>query len=231
MAQTPQHTWCRMSKRFAIKECFYTMQGEGTHSGRAAVFLRFAGCNLWSGTEDGREHGKGDCAKWCDTDFVGGDKMSADEIADLLDATHPDIAINPITTSRFLVITGGEPTLQVTEALIELLHRRGWTVAIETNGTISNPALRIIDWVCVSPKRGSTLAISDFDEMKVVLPGGWTESELLDLEAKADEAKAMLYAQPQDSPESAGIERCVAWVLNHPRWRLSYQTHKAVGLR
>jgi 7-carboxy-7-deazaguanine synthase len=231
MAQTPLPTWCPMSKRFAVKECFYTMQGEGAHSGRAAVFLRFAGCNLWSGTEDGREHGKGDCAKWCDTDFVGGDKMTADEIADAADAAWPAIEINPVTTSRYLVMTGGEPTLQVTEALVELLHRRGWIVAIETNGTIANPALRIIDWVCVSPKRGSSLAVSKFHELKVVLPGGWSEDELLDLESKADAAAAMLFAQPQDSPGSSGIERCVAWVLNHPRWRLSYQTHKALGLR
>jgi 7-carboxy-7-deazaguanine synthase len=207
---------------YAVKEIFYTLQGEGANAGRPAVFCRFAGCNLWSGREEDRARAT---CRFCDTDFVGADGPgggkfdSADDLAAGIAAAWEGGG-----GSRFVVLTGGEPMLQVDDALVEALHRRGFEVAIETNGTL--PVSALIDWVCVSPKAGTSLAQRTGDELKLVYP-----QPDLPPEAVADLAFKLRYLQPMDGPERArNTAAAVAYCKAHPRWRLSLQTHKVIGI-
>jgi 7-carboxy-7-deazaguanine synthase (Cx14CxxC type) len=210
---------------YTVKEIFYTLQGEGFHAGRAAVFLRFAGCNLWSGREEDRAAA---VCKFCDTDFFGvgpegGRFPTAAELADAVAARWPVTAEGG--GRRFVVCTGGEPLLQLDEPALDALHALGFEVAIETNGTQRAP--RGIDWICVSPKANAPLALHGGDELKLVFPqdGGEPERfEQLDFRH--------FFLQPMDGPAvRENTRRAVAYCLEHPRWRLSVQTHKSLGLR
>jgi 7-carboxy-7-deazaguanine synthase len=209
---------------YQVKEIFYTLQGEGANAGRPAVFCRFAGCNLWSGREADRATAT---CKFCDTDFVGTDGtlggkfLDADALADQIAAQWP----TPDTSNRFVVMTGGEPLLQVDAALIDALHARGFEIAVETNGTIAAPAG--IDWICVSPKAGAPWVQRQGHELKVVWPQ--TGFALAELEA-ADFLNR--YLQPMDNVLRAdNTEACIAACLQNPKWRLSLQTHKITGIR
>ncbi len=209
---------------YQVKEIFYTLQGEGANAGRPAVFCRFAGCNLWSGREQDRTTA---VCKFCDTDFVGTDGTlggkfgGADALADQIAAQWP----TPDRANRFVVMTGGEPLLQVDAELIDALHGRGFQIAVETNGTISAPVG--IDWICVSPKAGAPWVQRAGQELKVVWPqAGFTLDELesADFENR--------YLQPMDNPQRAdNTEQCIAMCLQRPAWRLSLQTHKITGIR
>lgn len=208
---------------YAVKEIFLTLQGEGAQAGRPAVFCRFAGCNLWSGREADRERA---ACTFCDTDFVGtdGTKGGRYEGAEALAAAIEDEWIGG-RERRFCVLTGGEPLLQVDEALIAALHRRGFFIAVETNGTISPPPG--IDWICVSPKAGSELAIRQGNELKLVYPQP---------EAPPEKFAALAFErfllQPMDGPEIAdNTRRAMQYCLEHPQWQLSLQTHKLIGIR
>ncbi len=207
---------------YHVKELFYTLQGEGAQAGRPAVFLRFAGCNLWTGREADRA--KAIC-QFCDTDFVGtdglnGGKYAAEELAEWAAALWPDRAQG----TPYIVCTGGEPLLQLDEALIAALHAAGLEVAVETNGTLPLPAG--IDWACVSPKAGAALAVTGGDELKLVFPqpAAWPDAfEHLDF--------AHFYLQPMDGERTAANTRAaVAYCLEHPRWKLSLQTHKLLDI-
>jgi 7-carboxy-7-deazaguanine synthase len=234
---------------YSVKEIYKTLQGEGAQTGRAAVFLRFAGCNLWSGLERDRERA---ICQFCDTDFVGTDgpgggkfadaeqladavgsawnsgTLDSDVMAGLDPAIHeemsPSAKMNAKAGKPYVVCTGGEPLLQLDEALITALHGRGFEIAIETNGTLQAPAG--IDWVCVSPKAGAPLVQKSGDELKLVFP-----------QKDADPARfeqldfKHFFLQPMDGPEQrANIELAAQYCLSHPRWRLSLQTHKLIGL-
>ncbi len=208
---------------YTVKEIFYTLQGEGANVGRPAVFCRFAGCNLWTGHERDRETA---VCQFCDTDFVGvgpdgGRFASANALADAVAARWPDDG----TGDRFVVCTGGEPLLQLDEPLIAALHARGFSVAIETNGTLLAPPG--IDWTCVSPKAQADLVLRTGDELKLVYPQ-------LDAppERYADLDFRHFFLQPMDGPDVAEHTRqAIDYCLHHPRWRLSLQTHKLLGLR
>lgn len=208
---------------YTVKEIFFTLQGEGVHAGRPAVFCRFAGCNLWSGREEDRA---GAVCTFCDTDFVGvgpdgGRFATAAALADAVAARWPDAPGG----RRFVVCTGGEPLLQLDEAAIDALHARGFEVAVETNGT--QPLPRGLDWVCVSPKADAPLAVSGGDELKLVYPQPLAPPERFE---GLDFRHWLL--QPMDGPDVAEATRAaVAYCLAHPRWRLSVQTHKVVGVR
>jgi 7-carboxy-7-deazaguanine synthase len=209
---------------YQVKEIFYTLQGEGANAGRPAVFCRFAGCNLWSGREQDR--GTAVC-KFCDTDFVGTDGTlggkfaSADALADQIAAQWP----TPDQANRFVVMTGGEPLLQVDTELIDALHVRGFEIAVETNGTIVAPAG--IDWICVSPKAGAPWLQRAGHELKVVWPQAGFALE--ELESADFENR---YLQPMDNILRAdNTEKCIALCLQRPAWRLSLQTHKITGIR
>jgi 7-carboxy-7-deazaguanine synthase len=206
---------------FTVKEIFYTLQGEGARAGRAAVFLRFAGCNLWSGREQDRATA---VCQFCDTDFVG---MNADggrfETADAL--ADAAIARWPGGGAPYVVCTGGEPLLQLDTPLIEALHARGFEIAIESNGTL--PAPPGIDWICISPKANAEFVQRSGNELKFVYP-----------QAGADPARYEglafdhFFLSPMDSPErDANTQAAIAYCLEHPQWRLSLQTHKVLGLR
>jgi 7-carboxy-7-deazaguanine synthase (Cx14CxxC type) len=208
---------------YAVKEIFKTLQGEGRNSGRVAVFCRFAGCNLWSGRESDRATA---ACRFCDTDFVGTDGSgggrfdTAEELASAITAEWGEDC-----DRRLVVLTGGEPLLQVDQPLLSALHAAAFEIAIETNGTIEVPAG--IDWICVSPKAGAPLAQTCGDELKLVYPQDGTAPR--DFEG-LDFAHFLL--QPMDGAEiarntAAAIDYCMA----HPRWRLSVQTHKAIGIR
>jgi 7-carboxy-7-deazaguanine synthase len=204
---------------YAIKEIFYTLQGEGANTGRAAVFCRFAGCNLWSGREDDRADAS---CNFCDTDFVGTDGEGGGRFktADELAAACAAVAPHP----GLIVLTGGEPMLQVDEPLIEALHARGFTVALETNGTLAVPAS--IDWICVSPKAGTEIRQRTGDELKLVYPQAG-----LDPEALLTWEFPHRFLQPMDGPEAAAnTARALAYCKAHPGWRLSLQTHKILGI-
>ncbi len=205
---------------YTVKEIFYTLQGEGGQAGRAAVFLRFAGCNLWSGREEDRADAQ---CRFCDTDFVGGDKYAdAALLADAVAALWPAPA--GAAGAPYVVCTGGEPTLQLDAALIDALHARGFEIAIETNGTRPLPAG--IDWVCVSPKAGTELAVTAGDEIKLVWP-----QDGIDPGALAGLAFRHHFLQPMDGADrAAATAACVRYCLTHPRWRLSLQTHKIIGI-
>lgn len=210
---------------YAVKERFYTLQGEGANAGRAAVFLRFTGCNLWSGREADRAKGPGGCSRWCDTDFVGTDGEgggrwpTAASLARAVSETWEGDG-----GTKLVVCTGGEPLLQLDEALIDALHAEGFEVAIETNGTIEVP--RGVDWVCVSPKAGGALVVTGGQELKLVIP-----QEGIDPSAYESMGFERLYVQPMDGPDRArNTAMAVAWCKARPRWRLSVQTHKVVGI-
>jgi 7-carboxy-7-deazaguanine synthase len=208
---------------YSVKEIFYTLQGEGTHAGRPAVFCRFAGCNLWNGRESDRATA---ICKFCDTDFVGTDGegggkfAGAAVLAQAVDALWPETH----TANKFVVFTGGEPLLQLDQALIAAMHARGFEIAIETNGTL--PAPEGVDWICVSPKMGSELRVRKGNELKVVIPQ--QGQRLADYEALDFEH---FYLQPMDGPDAArntrlAIETC----KNNPKWKLSIQTHKLLQI-
>ena len=208
---------------YAVKEIFRTLQGEGAHAGRAAVFCRFSGCNLWSGREEDRDTAQ---CRFCDTDFVGmdGTKGGRYRNAEALAATIAG-EWGSETAHRFVVLTGGEPLLQVDAALCEALHAQGFTIAVETNGTLDPP--KGLDWICVSPKAGTQLRVVSGDELKLVYPQAGAEPALFE---HLDFARFAL--QPMDGPDqAANAAKAVAYCLAHPRWRLSVQTHKTLGIR
>ncbi len=215
-----------MSYAYAVKEIYYTLQGEGANTGRPAVLLRFAGCNLWSGREQDRATAQ--CG-FCDTDFVGTDGPggarfdSSEALARAVAAAWPAGGGAP-GARRFVVCTGGEPLLQLDESLTAALHASGFEIAIETNGTLLPPPG--IDWVCVSPKAGVELALRWGDELKLVFP-----QEGLPPESLEDLNFRHWFLQPMDGPDRArNTELAVRYCLAHPRWRLSLQTHKLVGI-
>ena len=206
---------------YAVKEMFLTLQGEGVQSGRRALFIRFAGCNLWSGREADRASA---ICRFCDTDFVGTDGDGGGKFADAAALVDRAVARWGEAPERFCVLTGGEPMLQVDDALVTALHGAGFTIAIETNGTL--PVHRAIDWVCVSPKAGSEVVQRTGDELKLVWP------QPIDLAAiEAWDFRHWLI-QPMDSATAeANRAAAIELVLSRPRWRLSLQTHKLLGLR
>jgi 7-carboxy-7-deazaguanine synthase (Cx14CxxC type) len=199
---------------YAVKEIFLTLQGEGAHAGRAAVFCRFSGCNLWSGREQDRSSAT---CKFCDTDFVG---ASADHLADTIAAQWTGANAN-----RYVVLTGGEPLLQVDPPLIDALHARGFEIGVETNGTIAPPDG--LDWICVSPKAGADLVARRGHELKLVYPQqGAAPEDYLGLSFER------FSLQPMDGPDATeNTARAVDYCLRHPEWRLSVQTHKTLGIR
>lgn len=207
---------------YSVKEIFLTLQGEGGQAGRAAVFCRFAGCNLWTGREQDRA---GAVCTFCDTDFVGTDGLgggkfeTAEALADAVERAWTGGREN-----RLVVCTGGEPLLQLDEPLIAALHARGFSIAVETNGTIAAPSG--VDWLCVSPKADAPLAQTSGQELKLVWP-----------QAGVDPARfegltfERFLLQPMDGPDREGATRaCIDYCLSHPRWRLSLQTHKYLGI-
>jgi 7-carboxy-7-deazaguanine synthase (Cx14CxxC type) len=207
---------------YAVKEIFLTLQGEGGQAGRAAVFCRFAGCNLWSGREQDRADA---VCTFCDTDFVGMDGpgggrfASADALADAVEAAW---AGGP--ADRLVVLTGGEPLLQLDEPLIAALHARGFALALETNGTI--PAPPGVDWICVSPKADAEVVQTSGQELKLVYPQAGVDPARF--EGLAFERFLL---QPMDGPDrEANTRAAIAYCLAHPRWRLSVQTHKYLGI-
>jgi 7-carboxy-7-deazaguanine synthase len=222
---------------YTVKEIFYTLQGEGAQAGRAAVFCRFAGCNLWSGREEDRATA---VCRFCDTDFIGagpdgGKFATADDLAERVVRCLPGAQMQGARgtknlwmsnlTRPFVVCTGGEPLLQLNAALIDALHGRGFEIAVETNGTIAAP--EGIDWICVSPKAGAKLVQTTGDELKLVFPQP---------DAPPQKFAALkfrhFFLQPMDGPERAeNTERAIRYCMEHPQWRLSLQTHKMVGIR
>ena len=209
---------------YSVKEIFYTLQGEGGQAGCAAVFLRFAGCNLWTGLE--RDRAQAVC-QFCDTDFVGTDGTlggkfkTAAELADVVQSEWP--AGHP--ENKLVVCTGGEPLLQLDDALIKALHERGFRIAVETNGTVASPA--DIDWICVSPKSDAPLNQSSGSELKLVFPQDKARPELFEsLNFK------YFFLQPMDGPEQQkNIALAIQYCMDHPKWRLSLQSHKLTGIR
>jgi len=208
---------------YAVKEIFYTLQGEGANAGRPAVFCRFAGCNLWSGLE--RDRASATCT-FCDTDFVGTDGEGGGKFA------TPDALADAVAKTwtgngrgqRLVVCTGGEPLLQLDEALIAALHARGFNVAVETNGTVAAPPG--LDWICVSPKANAALVLKHGDELKLVYPQDGAAPERFE-----DLAFTHRFLQPMDGADRiANSEKAVAYCLAHPQWRLSVQTHKYLGI-
>jgi 7-carboxy-7-deazaguanine synthase (Cx14CxxC type) len=212
---------------YAVKEIFLTLQGEGAHAGRAAVFCRFAGCNLWSGREQDRA---GAICQFCDTDFVGTDGTlggryaSADELADIIAAQWTGKDTNE-NANRYAVLTGGEPMLQLDGPLVDALHARDFAIGVETNGTILPP--EGLDWICVSPKAGADLVLRQGHELKLVFP-----QQAAMPEAFAGLAFERFSLQPMDGPDVIeNTARAVDYCLKHPQWRLSVQTHKTLGIR
>ncbi len=208
---------------YALKEVFYTLQGEGARTGRAAVFARFARCNLWSGHESQRDRA---ICQFCDTDFVGTDGpgggtfADATQLASHIDAMWPDAPGG----KRYVVCTGGEPLLQLDAPLIDALHERGFEIAIETNGTI--PVPDGIDWVCMSPKARADTVVTRGDELKLVYPQPGAEPERFE-----SLGFDHFFLQPMDGPDVVdNTARAVSYCLAHPRWRLSLQTHKLLGI-
>ena len=208
---------------YAVKEIFLTLQGEGAQAGRVAVFCRFAGCNLWSGREEDRASA---ACTFCDTDFVGLDGTRGGRYPDAAGLTAAIAAEwGEGRARRFVVLTGGEPLLQVDDALIAALHGAGFTIAVETNGTL--PAPPGLDWVCVSPKGTNALQITRGDELKLVYPQPDAPPERF---AGLDFARFSL--QPMDGPQlAANTARTIAYCLAHPHWQMSVQTHKTLGIR
>jgi 7-carboxy-7-deazaguanine synthase len=215
---------------YAVKEIFYTLQGEGANAGRPAVFLRFAGCNLWTGLERDRDKGPGGCSRWCDTDFVGtegpgGGKFSSP--AELVSAVashwpHPTRSGRPV--QPFVVCTGGEPLLQLDAPLLAEFNAAGWSVAVETNGTVEPPAGEL--WLTVSPKADTQLKVLRGNELKLVFPQVGAEPERFE-----SLGFQHFFLQPMDGPQAqqntaAALQYCLA----HPQWRLSLQIHKILKI-
>jgi len=208
---------------YAVKEIFKTLQGEGAHTGRAAVFCRFAGCNLWSGREQDRALAQ---CRFCDTDFVGVDGtgggrfVDAESLAKAIEAEWSGPA-----EGRYVVLTGGEPLLQVDDTLVDALHALGFEIGVETNGT--QPAPSGLDWICVSPKGGTELVLNSGDELKLVYPqANALPSQYENL------AFDHFYLQPMACEEAATYtQMAINYCIDNPRWRLSLQTHKTVGIR
>ena len=210
---------------YSVKEMYYTLQGEGAHTGRPAVFLRFAGCNLWSGRE---EHRAEAVCRFCDTEFVGTDGVgggkfeTAAELADAVSRTWPDVA----DSAPYVVCTGGEPLLQVDEDLLSALHASGFEIGVESNGTLAAPDG--IDWLCVSPKGSAPVVQMSGQELKLVYPQAEPEAQPekfvgLDFDN--------FFLQPLDSPDiEQNTRRAVEYCLAHPRWKLSIQSHKVLGI-
>jgi 7-carboxy-7-deazaguanine synthase len=210
---------------YAVKEIFYTLQGEGVHTGRAAVFCRFVGCNLWSGHEKDRA---GAICKFCDTDFVGTDGPDGgkfDTAARLAERIEQTWQSTSTSAKKFVVCTGGEPLLQLDRPLIDALHARDFEIAVETNGTVAAPSG--LDWICVSPKAGAKLIQNTGDELKLVFPQtGAPPEEFQGL------AFRHFFLQPMDGPHrQVNTDLALRYCLGHPVWRLSLQTHKFVGIR
>jgi 7-carboxy-7-deazaguanine synthase len=211
---------------YALKETFYSLQGEGAHAGRAAVFCRFAGCNLWSGREEDRAMS---VCSFCDTDFVGtngsggGTFVSSTELSAAVESVWLENVEQDV--KRFVVCTGGEPLVQLDDQLLAALHDRRFEVAVETNGTLVAPVG--IDWTCVSPKAGTELLLESGDELKLVYPQAGAEPELyehLDF--------GLFYIQPMDGPDfESNVLMARDYCLAHPRWRLGVQVHKLLGIR
>jgi 7-carboxy-7-deazaguanine synthase (Cx14CxxC type) len=207
---------------YKVKEIYYTLQGEGAHTGRPAVFLRFTGCNLWSGREEDRSEA---ICQFCDTDFIGmdgtlGGKYTATSLAKQVAALWPEGKDN-----RYVVCTGGEPLLQMDEDLIHALHHEKFEIGIETNGTITVPSG--IDWICVSPKANTEVVVRKGNELKIVVRQKGIEPEVF-AEWKFDH----FFLQPMDGPDlEAYTQWATAYCLAHPQWRLSIQTHKLLGIR
>ena len=210
---------------YSVKEIFYTLQGEGAHTGRAAVFCRFVGCNLWSGREEDRANAT---CKFCDTDFTGTDGADGGKfdtetaLADRIGGTWQAAGA---AQKRFVVFTGGEPLLQLDRPLIDAVHARGFEIAVETNGTVAAP--HGLDWICVSPKAGTKLVQRTGDELKLVFPQA---------DAKPEEFQSLafrhFFLQPMDGPyRKENTEKALRYCLGNPQWRLSVQTHKFVGIR
>ncbi len=208
---------------YAVKEIFKTLQGEGAQMGRAAVFCRFAGCNLWSGREGDRATS---VCKFCDTDFVGMDGSGGGRFGDdqaLADAIESEWA--GARADRYVVLTGGEPLLQVDQDLVDALHTRGFEIAVETNGT--QPAPRGLDWICVSPKADAELVLIAGNELKLVYPQENAAPERFE-----HLAFEHFFLQPMDSPTAAAnLEAAITYCTQNPRWRLSLQSHKMIGIR
>jgi 7-carboxy-7-deazaguanine synthase len=229
---------------YAVKEIFYTLQGEGANAGRPAVFLRFSGCNLWTGLEQDRHKGPGGCSRWCDTDFVGTDGSgggkfrTAGELVAAV-ASHWPMQVRPGLLDRagpphkaaagrsvtpFVVCTGGEPLLQLDEPLLAAFNAAGWSVAVETNGTIEPPPGQL--WLTVSPKANAPLRVERGDELKLVYPQVGAEPERFQ-----DLSFAHFFLQPMDSPDVARhTAEALQYCLAHPQWRLSLQTHKILKI-
>lgn len=207
---------------YAVKEAFLTLQGEGVQAGSRAVFLRFAGCNLWSGREQDRATAQ---CNFCDTDFVGTDGPGGGKFADADKlAAHVEALWGAGKERRLVVITGGEPMLQLDEALIDALHQRGFRVAVESNGTMV--AVRGIDWLCISPKAGTEVVQRSGDELKLV----WPQQGIEPAEIEGWEFDHFL-VQPLDGPDrTASIDAAIDLAMARPRWRLTLQAHKVVGL-
>jgi 7-carboxy-7-deazaguanine synthase (Cx14CxxC type) len=207
---------------YAVKEIFYTLQGEGANAGTPAVFCRFAGCNLWSGREEDRAEAT---CRFCDTDFVDTDGPGGGRFAEADDlAVACALAVDRGTEGLLIVLTGGEPMLQVDGALIDALHARGFRIAVETNGTL--PVAEGVDWICVSPKAGAPLVQRTGDELKLVFPQeGLSPEGLVGLDF------AYRFLQPMDGPDLVrNTNLAVAYCKAHPAWRLSLQTHKLIGI-
>ena len=216
---------------YTVKELFPTLQGEGAHAGRAAVFCRFAGCNLWSGREEDRALA---VCQFCDTDFVGSDGdgggkfATASDLANSIESAWTSTSAGP--QQRYVVFTGGEPLLQLDSSLIDALRAKGFLIAIETNGTIKVP--KGVDWVCVSPKAGSELVVLQADEIKLVIPqqGHADIEKLLARYEKMDYRNRFL--QAMDGPlQQENLALAIRLCQKRPLWRLSVQTHKIVGIR
>jgi 7-carboxy-7-deazaguanine synthase len=209
---------------YQVKEIYFTLQGEGARTGRPAVFLRFAGCNLWSGLE--RDRSIAIC-RFCDTDFVGTNGMgggkfpSPEELANAVDAIWPERS----KSRPYVVCTGGEPLLQLDVPLVSALHARGFEIGIETNGTLDAPPG--VDWTCVSPKADAELRLRRGNELKLIYPQPGAEPERF-----ADLPFELFFLQPMDGPQREENTRAAAqYCLAHPRWRISLQTHKLIGIR
>jgi 7-carboxy-7-deazaguanine synthase (Cx14CxxC type) len=210
------------SMTYAVKEIFYTLQGEGANAGRPAVFCRFAGCNLWSGREEDRADA---VCRFCDTDFVGtdgengGKYRSAEDLVQMIALQWPQGE-----GERFVVCTGGEPMLQIDQPLVDALHAAGFEIAIETNGSL--PVLDTIDWICVSPKADAPLVVTKGNELKVVIP---QDNQRLSEYAKLDFEYFLV--QPMDGPSrDINTKLAIDWCKRHPQWRLSMQTHKYLNI-
>lgn len=208
---------------YSVKEIFYTLQGEGAQSGRAAVFLRFAGCNLWSGREQDRAAA---VCRFCDTDFIGVDGQNGGKFSTAQALAERVASFWPGGGRPYVVCTGGEPALQLDEPLIDALHKQGFEVAIETNGTVE--LAQGIDWICVSPKGASELKVRCGDELKLVFPQ-------LELQASPTALSQLdfthFYLQPLDDPSQAeNTSRCVEYCMQNPQWKMSLQTHKILDI-